>query len=299
MTGNCKILLDMIGAKNIRQKKYLIQAVENMHEDDFEEMDRYICFALSINMTIEDLANSYLWFCEMCLTETMYFKRNGNYRYTTLAETKKYVYDVPNIMNLYLYGLGLSNFLFAQHRNMRNFFVNNLPDIRRNNYLEIGPGHGFFLTQAVRSKLWDSYTAIDISAESLAVTGKILNSGLWGKSDSVQLVNKDFFTLNESITYDAVVMGEVLEHVEHPFCFLQKIRRVCNKNAWIYISTALNSPAIDHIYNFSSLDEITNMFNDADIEVVEKYVFIDGRLTLEDAYNKKEPILIAIIGTPI
>ena len=51
-------------------------------------------------------------------------------------------------------------------------------------------------------------------------------------------------------------MGEVLEHVEQPEVFLRRIADLAKDDAYIFITTCINAPAVDHIYLWRTTDEL-------------------------------------------
>ena len=54
-------------------------------------------------------------------------------------------------------------------------------------------------------------------------------------------------------------MGEVLEHVEQPEVFLRRIAELAKDDAFIFITTCINAPAVDHIYLWRTTDELEEM----------------------------------------
>lgn len=51
--------------------------------------------------------------------------------------------------------------------------------------------------------------------------------------------------------------NEVLEHLEEPEKYLNRIYEVTNEGADVYISVPVNAPAIDHIYLFHTLKKFS------------------------------------------
>ena len=153
----------------------------------------------------------------------------------------------------YMYGLAVTSFLWPNHRNIMRFFCRTLPRDRKGKYMEMGPGHGFFFMTAIEESSYDEFEGIDISETSVSQTRRIIDFYGMAKGVKAQIIQRDF--LDGGIppaSCDAVVMGEVLEHVERPDIFMKRVAEVTKKDAWIFISTCCNAPAIDHIFLFRS-----------------------------------------------
>jgi len=56
--------------------------------------------------------------------------------------------------------------------------------------------------------------------------------------------------------FDFVTMGEVLEHVPDPLAILKSLHGCLQDQGRMYISTCINCPTMDHIYQFRSVAEI-------------------------------------------
>jgi len=162
-------------------------------------------------------------------------------------------------------------------------------------YLEVGPGHGLYLASAVRSRKWRKYCAVDVSPTSLEMTKSILGSGMFGELGEFALKECDFLEHEPAELYDALVMGEVLEHVEDPGRFLQKIFAVTVDSPFIFLTTCINAPAVDHLSNFGSPENLEAIFKSAGFRVGERLVIpyfgksvresIDEKLSINVAYT--------------
>jgi 2-polyprenyl-3-methyl-5-hydroxy-6-metoxy-1,4-benzoquinol methylase len=192
-------------------------------------------------------------------------------------------------------GLALTNFLWPNHIAMRKFFRNKLPRDISGSYLEIGPGHGFYMMMAMRDTSYSHFLGIDISPASVDLTNRILCDSTFGCFDRYEIVERDFLKWSTNQRFDAVVMGEVLEHVENPIDFLRRINEFANEKGFIYITTAINAPAVDHIYLYRSQDEVEEQIVSAGLRIKERLLSPYLGTTLEESKENNLPINIALI----
>ena len=91
-------------------------------------------------------------------------------------------------------------------------------------------------------------------------------------------------------------MGEVLEHVEDPLIFLNKIHSIAKKDSFIFITTVINAPAIDHIYLFDSIESIKELIIQAKFSIKEMLLVpASENMSIQKNLEKKFPIDVALI----
>ena len=89
-------------------------------------------------------------------------------------------------------------------------------------------------------------------------------------------------------------MGEVLEHVEQPALFMARIRELAAPGAFVFITTAINAPAVDHIYLFDTPDAVRALVRKAGFAIKAELVAPYVGMTLEETLAQKLPINIAL-----
>jgi len=289
-------LTDAIVRINPLQRAFIAESLTDIRDDELRDLDAYIRFAESAGVASGYLAESYDLIVKDTLREQMFFQRHGRYRYSTFDEVAGSVYFNEEYMRKYMHGLAITAYLWPNHRALHRYFVDTIPADDKGQYLEIGPGHGVFMMCAMRKTAYARFEGIDISPTSVEMTRTLLDSGFFGDFSNWQIVEQDFLASDmETGGYSAVVMGEVLEHVEDPGRFLRQINAVSRDDAFIFITTPINAPAIDHIYLFDSVGSIESLVVDAGLGVRDSLLVPYPGLSVEESIAQKLPINVAMV----
>jgi 2-polyprenyl-3-methyl-5-hydroxy-6-metoxy-1,4-benzoquinol methylase len=288
-------LITEIISINPLQENFLKGALSELSLDDYHLFNTYLTHCLAEGKTIDYLALCYDLIVKDTFANQLYFKRHNKYKHSSYVEVESLVYRNDDYMSMYMYGLAISTFLWKNHLAIKTFFKHHLPIDRKGHYLEIGPGHGFYMMEAMQSSQYDDFLGVDISPSSVALTSSILQSGHFGDFKNFKVEECDFLNWTSDKTFDAVVMGEVLEHVESPELFLRKIADITCRESYIYVTTCINSPAIDHIYLFRDSQEISEMIDACGLTVAEELLVPYQNTTLETSKQESLPINIALV----
>ena len=289
-------LVDIINDVNPLQGKQLQHLEKELSLEELKALEELISFYQIQGDSLERQADSYLRFVADTMRETKYFFEHDTYRYHTFDEVARHVYFDRAYMHDYMQGLGISQYLWPQHLSCIRFFHEicvNQQKVR--DYLEIGPGHGQYLREAVRSDIAEQYTALDISETSLEFTKRLIDHFIPEKGKFVQYECGDASQGDMAGKYNFIVLCEVLEHVEHPLELLQNLRKLLVPGGHAFVSVPVNGPAVDHIYLFRTVDEATAMAGQAGFKVVEQRAFLTGKRSLEWAVKNKDAILVAML----
>ena len=223
---------------------------------------------------LDEFIDGYRWMCETVLTEEFNFRRTGNYRYSTLADAIREVYDNPSVMKPYMAGLLISQLTWLNHANVlyfyRHFFLGN--NENGYNHLEIGPGHGLLLAEAARDSHCASVSGWDISESSLESTRTCL--ARLQIEREVRLERRDALAQSHSERqFSSIVISEVLEHLEQPLEMLRALKGLCATGARIFINVPVNSPAPDHIYLLRTPEKAAELVEAAGLEILDRRYF--------------------------
>lgn len=296
LTGSTQQLVECILEANPSHKPFLDVSLGEMTPELLNELEHYLGYCASRDVSLAYIAESYNTIVQDTFLEQIYFMRNKRYRYSTYAEVAGSVYNDAEYMGKYMYGLAVTLFFWPAHRALKSFFERTLPGDRSGSYLEIGPGHGFYFMTAIAKTEFTNFVAIDISEKSVAMTRDVIESGYFGTYSNYSVQCKDFLSADvDGEVFDALVMGEVLEHVEDPGLFLRRIRSVTRADSYIYISTCMNAPAVDHLSLFTSAEELRGIVEDSGLRVADECLIPYPGLSVEETEAKQLAMNIGLV----
>jgi ubiquinone/menaquinone biosynthesis C-methylase UbiE len=244
-------------------------------------------------------ASDYRWTCDRLRDEELFFHREGRYRLSTFVEANREVYSDHDYMGRYVNGLLLTQLLWYNHVATFEMFLNQvLPNADKPfDYLEVGPGHGLMVYFAAQSPLCRTLEAWDVSAVSLRETRAALET--LGLIKPVSLVETDILqTKRPDKTFDLIVISEVLEHLERPDMALDFLRSCIADSGRIFINVPLNSPSPDHIYLFSTPDDVRQLVEAAGFKVDQLSMFATQGKRIEQALANKISVSAGVIARP-
>lgn len=287
-------LIKEITTLNQLQSSFLDESLQTADQSDIDTLGAYLGYCVSKGVSIGFLAESYDLIVKDTFKEQVFFQRYKRYRHSSYSDVANSVYQSEEYMTKYMYGLALTAFLWPNHRAMHNFFLEEIVQNRTGAYLEIGPGHGFYFIQSMKNGAFSSFQGVDISPTSVAMTNDIIQSKYFGDFKEYKIECSDFLTSAISGKYDFIVMSEVLEHVEKPELFLDKVTTLLNKDGTVFITTCINSPAIDHIYLYESIEMLVEQIEKAGLKVSNQLLVPYANLTLEESMAKLLPVNVAM-----
>lgn len=272
-TPELQKIIDLIAHENPLQKKRISKFLENQNHEYWEfseELSRTLNHSfLNDNESRSQAAQAYNKMCMDFLKEQIRFRKTGIYRIDDASLAFQQVYDDPKVMRYYMVGLLISYLFWPNHYELFKFFKDNLPSSDKiKNYLEVGVGHGLFTSNMIRRYPTVDAVAVDISETSILTSREILRT-FQIDDKKIKFIHGDYLTVNfQETSFDFIIMGEVLEHVNNAPDFMQRTKELLKKDGVIYLSTCANSPALDHVYHFKSVDEIRNLILISGFEIL-------------------------------
>lgn len=191
--------------------------------------------------------------------------------------------------------LVVSIYLLDSHRRCREWFRQKIMNLGKGNcWLDVGVGHGEYFQLAISHTDYERYLGIDISPTCVQMCREMIEHRMPRGSKNIDVKEQDFFKYNGPVC-DAVILGEILEHVENPGAFLEKICEITHEDAFIYITTVVNCPQKDHIYLFRSVEEIEELYRRTGFEICDRLICPTNGYTIEKAIKKQTAIITAHI----
>jgi 2-polyprenyl-3-methyl-5-hydroxy-6-metoxy-1,4-benzoquinol methylase len=299
MTGEFGRILELVFAKNPLQKKTLEPFLSNaapVYWERAEEFARQTVALLEAKgLDAGYLVDAYLKLCADMLREQILFHKTGAYSTREASQAYENVYSQPDRMAAYMHGLALSQFLWPNHYAMYDFFLTQsagLADV--SSILEIGPGHGLYLSAAARLFPQAALEAIDISPVSLAIARQTVEHMAGPGRCGFLLAGVEDLTPGAR---SYIILGEVLEHLDDPAGALTRIRTSLAPGGRLFLTTCANCPAIDHVYLFESVGHIRQELTMAGF-AVEAELALAARNALPREGGKHEVNYAAILFVP-
>lgn len=260
---------------HFKKMKKSFQEVPGMLTDLSLFFKKYEPFFRKAGLTDGDLCDAYLSLVQQMTDSRLYFKRNGKYPEYDHAKAVQNVYAHEALMVRYMLGLALSQFLWKHHYAVLSFFRERVAPHAHGVCLEVGAGHGIFLLETIENVSHcrvKEIDLVDISAGSLNLTKSVIAAVSLKSLELIHFIHSDIRAVALRRKYDLVVIGEVLEHVPDPDNVLGRLREVMHEDGMLYASTCANCPAIDHIFQFKSVQEIRKMFCSCGFEIQDEIV---------------------------
>lgn len=241
------------------------------------------------------VCEDYRWLCGEVLNEELHFRREGRYRLSSFKQALEEVYSNAPYMTRYMNGLLATQLWWENHTDVLRFcrdaFVAGNP--RGFTHLEVGPGHGLFLHIAASSPNCSEAVGWDISEASIENTRAALHA--LDATNKVRLEKVDLFAAPKG-RFQSIVFSEVLEHLEKPLDALRILHGLLAEGGRLFINAPVNSPAPDHIYLFSTPEDVVAMAEEAGFRIEKTFFAPATGNSLERCRKKNLNISAAVIA---
>lgn len=199
------------------------------------------------------------------------YEADGHYQYQSFSEVNEIHYSQDSQMQGYLWGIYLTNFLWAHHLEICMFFRDRfLQRIRAAKALiEIAPGHGGWGAWALTVLQDATLRGFDISPTSIEIARSVTRAaGLEARAryDEMNAMN---LTELPAATADAGISSFLIEHLEQPARLFSVIHHLLKPGGLFFVTGALTAAQIDHIYEFRHESELVAMAEQSGLRVLE------------------------------
>jgi len=247
---------------------------------------------------LDELVRGYDFICEIHRREYIHFRRYGTYRLKTAADAAREVYNDTWYMERYMRGLLMTEVLWSNHTAaidfyQRQFLARNPPGYE---LLEIGPGHGLLFSRSATDPRAGSVTGWDLSPVSVAHSRRALQK--LGVTRPYELQVRDLLDgPGADERFDAVVLSEVLEHMEEPQRALERVRASLLPGGRLYVNVPVNSPAPDHLFLLRSTDEAIRFVKSGGFGIEQAAFFPATNYSLGEARQQALTISVCMVAT--
>jgi 2-polyprenyl-3-methyl-5-hydroxy-6-metoxy-1,4-benzoquinol methylase len=286
-------IIQLTVARSPFQKKKLEQHLARMDARFFARAEEfaanYIGYLDSQDIPLDYAVKAYLDMCSSMMKCQIEFMKTGTYRTTDHDQAFTEVYSSPERMKSYMIALAISQFLWQTHYRIYEAFEDTI-SVAANTvgaYLEIGPGHGLYLHKAIQYlPATAAVHAVDISPVSIAITRSIINH-FHPALTNATFWTGDILAYNTPLLYDFITMGEVLEHVNEPERLLARLAQLLSETGTAFVTTSINSPAIDHVYHFKTVADVREMIGAAGLVISNEQILPVEDLPMAEIVDRK------------
>ncbi len=251
--------------------------------DRFEEIaERFLRWALATrgDDALPAMLDAFARFSSDVILEQARYEASGRYASSSFAECQAAVYDEPAVMDEYLWGIYLTNFLWAHHFELCLFyeraFLSRLRDRVEADgddearIVEIAPGHGGWGVWALDEIPASSLAGYDISASSVRIAARMADAANVGERAKYHQCNA--LELDPETTRgNALICCFVVEHLEDPNGLFAAFERLLAPGGLGFVTGALTAAQIDHIYEFRYESELVTLCERHGLRVIETF----------------------------
>jgi len=225
--------------------------------------DMYLDWALRARgpEAIEKSVDAFVQFTTDVNLAQARYEASGHYQHRSFAEVYDLHYSQDQQMNGYLWGVYLTNFLWAHHLEICFFFEDRfLARLQAASELvEIAPGHGGWGVWALHQLRRTRLRGYDISPASIEIASSVAKAA--GVDGRTSYAEKDALDLTQlkAESADAVICSFLIEHLEKPEQLFAVIHHLLRSGGTAFVTGALTAAQIDHIYEFHNESELVQM----------------------------------------
>lgn len=257
----------------------IIRTIELRGDDFWASGERFCQTILQIHDGDHEryrvAVDGYIKICFDHLKEQAYLMAHGKYRSDKFEQVTQELYTNEEAMQgYYLDGLLMTYSFWPNHFGLYRFFKDRLvpfvPDGIR--FLDIGVGHGLYFAELLGRRPECFGYGLDIGQSALDYTRKMLRvKGIAEGRYHLFLQDvRDGLDFPDA-SFECILLGEVLEHLENPLeGVLKEVYRLLKPGGYLFTTTCINCGSSEHIYLFHTVDEIRELLRQANLNIIEE-----------------------------
>jgi 2-polyprenyl-3-methyl-5-hydroxy-6-metoxy-1,4-benzoquinol methylase len=266
-------LLDYISQEHPRSKRGVEESIGVSPERFTEIAEMFLGWLVKVRGEegIARAADAFVQFSTDVNLAQARYEVDGCYQNKSFAEVYAEHYSQDATMDEYLWGIYLTNFLWAHHMNIcllyADMFLAKLPEAAQ--IVEIAPGHGGWGAWALSRLPQARLQGFDISTSSIQIASSVSRAA--GVGDRATYTERNALDLSQmppSIA-DGVVCSFLVEHLERPQDLFAVVSHLLKPRAIGFITGALTAAQVDHIYEFRRESELVKMCEDQGLRVLQ------------------------------
>ena len=247
--------------------------IEQRGDDFWREAERLV--ALSEELGGSPL-EALLEYTVAILREQARFAITGRYTHEHFETAFEEVYDNAEVMEgYYLHGLLLTHAFWPIHFDIHRFFEREFLTRVADGGIgsEIGYGHGLYLLDLLRAKPTCRTTSFDVSRYAQRFAAHLLEAGgVDPQRFALEIGDVRARLLLPDGESDWLILAEILEHLPDPAAAMAEMRRCAAPSCPLFVTTVVDSNAMDHLYQFEHVDEIRRLIAAGGFEIAAEQI---------------------------
>jgi SAM-dependent methyltransferase len=291
-----KAVLDDVRARHPRSLAGVLeaQAVDPARWSEIAEM--YLGWAARARgePALREMVDAFVQFSTDVNLSQARYEASGHYENSSFADCYQELYSSRELMDAYLWGVYLTNFLWAHHAEICLFFADRflarLPADAA--LVELAPGHGGWGAWALHRLPGARLQAFDISPSSIAIASTVAQAA--GVAGRARYTERNALEPDADLveTAEGCICSFLAEHLEQPQQLFDAVARVLKPGGLAFVTVALTAAQIDHIYEYRRESEPVAMAEAAGLRTLETLSVNPRRLLLRARFVPRSMALL-------
>lgn len=258
-----------------RELPHLHEGIKEARAVEPERFDRlaetFLSWAEGVlgEATLETVGHSYAQFTTSVNFHQSRYELAGSYEATSQDDFLDALYNSPERMTDYLWGVYLTLFAWSHHLPLARLYEETfLPRIQPGDeIIELAFGHGGWGLWALSATRETRLRGIDISPSSVKMASSLAIAA--GLQDRARYSQGDALVAPERASAQVGICGFVIEHLSEPHKLLEALAARIEPGGWLFLTGALTAAQEDHIFEFLRESELMVMAEKAGFRVTE------------------------------